>query len=250
MKNKLLAGLVGGMMLLGLVGRAEATLTTIGTATYGSSEYKLIWDENNNGNSVIWLDYSNAPDVWDNQLNWAKSLNAGGVLSYALAANYSISWGNNSWRLPTTVDGVYQFGYEGTTTAGYNITTSEMGHLFYTELGNHGLRNTDGSYNSYSPPDYFLTNVGDFNNLQGDHYWSGTEFYTGLPGAAAWNFTMRAGVQENAGEYGGGYGLAVRSGQVITSGGTESVPEPDAILLLGSGLICLVGAVAVKKTAV
>jgi hypothetical protein len=58
---------------------------------------------------------------WSHAVAWADQL------------SYS---GYNDWRLPTTVDGPYELGYDGTTTAGYNITSSEMGYMYYVNLGN------------------------------------------------------------------------------------------------------------------
>ena len=50
---------------------------------------------------------------WSHAVAWADQLTYGGY---------------KDWRLPTTVDGPFSdYGYDGTTTAGYNITTSEMG---------------------------------------------------------------------------------------------------------------------------
>ena len=50
---------------------ADTELTTIGTATYLGAEYKLIWENDNNGNSIIWLDYTRGLDAYDDQLSWA-----------------------------------------------------------------------------------------------------------------------------------------------------------------------------------
>ncbi len=164
------------MVLLMMTGVAQATLTTIGTATYndgtGAKDYNLIWDDDNNGNSVVWLDYTNARASWQAQRSWALSL--GTALSVTLNAGVSVTW-DSSWRLPNTVDGVGigKYGYEGPDengnydyTYGYNLTNSEMGHLYYEELGNLGKVDTDGSY----PSDYGLKNTGDFNNLVASWY--------------------------------------------------------------------------------
>ena len=67
-KKKILAAVAAVLFLLTITGMANATLTTIGTASYndgtGSADYNLIWDDNNNGNSVVWLDYANSAPNW------------------------------------------------------------------------------------------------------------------------------------------------------------------------------------------
>ncbi len=239
MKKGIISAGAAGLLLLGAVS-SNATLTTIGTATYGGSDYNLIWDDDNNGNSVVWLDYSNALTNWSGQNSWAAGLD--GSLTYNIDSAYSVSWTDDDWRLGSTVDGVNQYGYDGTTTGGYNITTSEMGHLFYTELGNSGYRNLDGSYNSYSAPDYFLTETGDFDNLIASLYWSGTEYANYSD--TAWFFGMVYGNQDTNHQHYNGHGLALRSGQVSTD---HPVPEPATMLIFGTGLTVLIGAKRRKK---
>ena len=57
-----------------LTGTANATLRVIGTATYNGIAYKLIWDDDNNGRSVVWLDFANGRLTHDAQLAWASGL--------------------------------------------------------------------------------------------------------------------------------------------------------------------------------
>jgi len=227
--KKVLIALVAGLALVCMMtGPARASLTTIGTATYGDSNYNLIWDNDNNGNSVVWLDYSNQSIGWSDQNAWAAALNTT-ITSYNINPGFTVDWGSSAWRLPSTVDGKYSYGVNGNTSGGYNITTSEMGHLYYTELGNPGYLDTSGNNQS----EYGLTNTGDFEHLIADWYWSGTE-YAEDP-SSAWGFGMSYGVQANYFKDYPHYGLAVRSGQV------SAVPVPGAIWLLGSGLIGLLG---------
>jgi len=224
MKKRFLSVLATGLFFLSMTGMANAALTTIGTATYGGSDYNLIWDDDNNGNSVVWLDYTSARNEWTAQNAWAAGLDS--ALSYNIDdAAYTVAWDDTAWRLPGTVDGVYVLGYDGTTTGGFNITSSEMGHLYYEELGNLGYYATDGTN---PQPGWGLHNTGDFANLIESWYWSGTG-YADNPDYA-WDFSMPKGPQNRHYKQLDGCGLAVRSGQV------SAVPIPAAIWLLGSGL--------------
>jgi hypothetical protein len=186
--------LVALVMLFGFLVQAHATLITIGQAQYGGQNYNLIWDNDSPFGSIVWLDYTTNENTWQTQVNWAAGLNSGGVLTYNIDPLYIVTWSGN-WRLPETVDGPLDdpsdWGYDGTTTAGYNITSSEMGHLFYTELGNLGYFDTSGNY--VGDGEWGLLNTGDFQNLQPDRYWSGTE-YSANP-SYAWFFDFSDGVQ-------------------------------------------------------
>ena len=63
MKKKLVS-ITTGLTMLCMAGMAHATFTTIGTATYDGSDYNLIRDDDNNDNSVVWLDYTNDATNW------------------------------------------------------------------------------------------------------------------------------------------------------------------------------------------
>lgn len=212
------------VMVLAFSMQAHADLNLIGTATYNSSDYNLIYDDDLN---VTWLDYSNAIDNWDNQVGWAAGLNTADVLTYNFNPGVTMTW-SDDWRLPTTVDGPWVHGYDGTTTGGYNITSSEMGHLFYTELGNDGAYETSGDptgCSSNSP--WCLTNTGDFQNLQPFYYWSGTEYATNTD--YVWDFSISHGFQnlDNKSSF-NFYALAVRPGLAV-------VPEPISSTLFMVG---------------
>lgn len=205
------------LLLLVLSGSALAALEVIGTASYQGNDYNLIWDDDNNGNSVIWLDYTHAPATWQNQNAWAAGLDPDGVgntegqLTITWNPGISVTWTDAAWRLPATVDGPFAYGCDGTTTGGYNITNSEMGHLYYTELGNLGCKDTSCNPSAGCQAGYGLQNQAPFQNLIASWYWSGTE-YASNP-AIAWSFHFHNGNQLNLVDlHNVGYGLALRSG--------------------------------------
>jgi hypothetical protein len=212
--------------LIFLSGAANASLTKIGTGTYGSVEYNLIYEDDQ---KLIWLDYTHGRADWQSQRDWATGLNVSGVLVYNLNPGLGVTWGGD-WRLPSTVDGPWVWGYEGTTTGGYNITTSEMGHLNYASLMNKGIVSTGGVY---PQPGWGLTNTFPFNKLLAHDYWSGTEYSSGLD--QAWYFYFYDGNQSLGVKVGEAYALAVRPAEV------SAVPVPASVLLLGSALIGLLG---------
>lgn len=123
-------------------------------------------------------------------------------------ANSLVYGGFDDWRLPTT----------NPAELGYNNTGSEMGHLFYTDMG--------------STADQSITNTANYNlfsNVQFYVYWSGPE-RTGDP-KAAWDFFTTSGPINGFGYKGVQlYAWAVRSGDVA------SIPVPAAIWLFTSGL--------------
>jgi hypothetical protein len=140
------------------------------------------------------------------------------------------------------------WGYDGTTTSGYNITTSELGRLFYTGLGNglgnQGLFDRSGT----ERPDFYdpngevvVQNTSPFAKLQlgsireEARYWSGTEFALNPDGA--WAFSTTYGYQEpNAKANPGLYAMAVHAGNIgVPDGGLTA-------MLLGAGVLALAGA--------
>ncbi len=200
---------------LGFSTQVQAGLVLRGADTLGN---RLIYDDDLD---VTWYDYSKSPDNWYNQLSWA--------------ANLSVTFGENTytnWRLPISVDGPYSNGYDGSTTTGYNITTSELGHLFYTELGNKGWTAIDGTW---PQPGWGLSNTGDFQNLINDTYWSETPHLPPTDPLHSYTFSFNYGYQSYESWDLGYRALALRPGNVFAT----VVPVPSALFLMCTGLASL-----------
>lgn len=166
-----------------------------------------------------------------------SGINADGTMSWATAQswigamNTAKYLGYNDWRLPTTLQPDASCQYQNGGSAGENCVGSEMGHLFYNELGGVAGQSIATTHN----PNYGL-----LQNLQ-SNYWSATE--SALNTNDAWYFDFRYGYQSTNSKgtiYNGNYigpnyyALAVRPGQVT------AVPVPAAVWLLVSGLAGLI----------
>jgi hypothetical protein len=184
---------------------ATAGLEVIGTALYQGKTYRLIHE---GARELIWLDYSNDHLTWAQADAWAAGLNDPGTLVYQLEPGVQVSW-EGDWRLPATPHAAYEFGYDGTSSAGFNVTSSDFGHLFHTSLGNVGNQGPDGSFPLRNAG---LKNTGPFENLKSDFYWLNE--YAEYP-ALAWFFGTHIGYHgEDEKDWPFNYAIAVRGGQV------------------------------------
>lgn len=154
----------------------------------------------------------NTKMTWQEANAWLASLNE---------KNYG---GYSDWRLPTTPPGS-EWGYDGSNGKKYNVTVSELGHLFYLGLGLQGKIAPNGTSNQT----YGLgEDTTPFTGLQPGYYWFGTTSELSDE-EAAWKFDFQHGTQflDTIDTY--AYAIAVRK--------ATPAPEPTSALLFLAGLL-------------
>ena len=193
----------------------------------------------------------NGAAVYDTDLNitWLADANYASTSNYAY--NGLMTWsqanfwaaqltvdGISGWRLPNTLQPDPSCSVQVNTSAGFqgegaHCTGSEMGHLFYTELGGLSGVPITTTHNSFYN---LFTNI----PVNFPDYWSATNYAPDT--RYAWIFGFDTGGQAIDGT--GRYYLA----WAVHPGDVAAVPVPAAASLFGSGLLGLIG-VARRKTA-
>ena len=176
------SGFIVIVLVFGLTFRTHAALVDNHDGTITDTDTGLMWLQDANYARTSGYDD-------DGLMNWFEAKIWADNLIYA---------GYDDWRLPSALnaDGSGPCQLD-------NCTDSEMGHLYYTELGNVA----NGPLNSS------LKNSVYFQNLQSGIYWSGTE-YASMPDYA-WHFHFPNGFQSIPNKSMNLYALAVRPTGVL-----------------------------------
>lgn len=191
---KLLRMLFGLFSLAAIAGSAQAALFDRGNGLVFDDDLDMTWS-NTFGGAMSW----SAAQEWIVALNTS---NAGtGYLGY------------KDWRLPTS-----------DTCLGQSCTGSEMGHLFFSELG--GAPNT--AISQHHNANYTL-----FPSLLDQQYWSGTAYAPDSNQAYIFYFNNSLTNSLPKSSL-GVHAWAVRDGDVAAP-----IPEPEtyAMILAGLGLL-------------
>lgn len=211
-------------ILVAASGAAQASLIDRGGGLIYDTDLNITWLANANygAGSSYDTDYPDGLMTWQNAMDWAANLSY-----YDSVRNVTY----DDWRLPTTLIPDASCQYQSMSASyGYNCTGSEIGHLFYSELGGVSEQYLEVAHDA----DYNL-----FANIKNGYYWSTTEY--ALDTGYAWYFDAAVGLQfiYDKAQRINFYAWAVRPGDVAAAAST--VPVPAAAWLFGSGLLGLIG---------
>lgn len=198
---------------VGFSGVANAALVDRGGGLIYDTELNITWLANANYAMTSGYD-ADGRMFWSVATTWASNLSY-----YDSVRNATYT----DWRLPSADPAC---GYS------YNCTDSEMGHLFYAELG--GVAGQDIATTRNANYNLFQNVMSAFSL-----YWSGTPYAPN--NNYAWNFNFYLGFQNADINVNTAYAWAVRDGDVAI------VPVPAAVWLFGSGLLGLIGIARRKK---
>jgi hypothetical protein len=195
-----------GVSSLGLLSVANAALETrLGGLAVYDMDLNITWLSDANYAKTSGYDADGVMS-WLDAKTWAASLSIGGI---------------TGWRLPAA----------DASCSGYNCSNSEMGHLFYEELGGKAgfpILSSSG----------FFSNIQEYFRGYDHFYWTGTEFAPDL----GWIFYFSSGHQGwglDTPHY--GFAWAVHDGDI------GLVPEPKMVAMMFIGLFAIFGFVRLNR---
>lgn len=196
------------------------------------------------GNGMIYDDVLDITWLQDSNYAQTSGYHIDGHMTWGEANTWAaqlVYGGYDDWRLPSArlMNPAFPcFADDGSCDQGYNITTSELGHMFYNNLGNQAyivvtwppINDVNTSFTDAVDGDTVS-----FLNLEYDGYggfWYEEEF--ALSTNRAWDFHFLIGMQGSTVKSGTTNAWAVRDGDVA------AVPVPAAAWLFGSALIGMI----------
>ena len=215
------------------------------TGLFSVSAQAALYDR---GNGMIYDDVLDITWLQDANYAYTSGYDADGKMTWQQANAWAAQLdhgGYNDWRLPSAnlIDET------GNCTIscnlGYNNTNSEIGHMYYNNLGNVGMYDSNGvlqagyGITNSSFADASTGNSVSILNIQEDHYWleDESEFFF----LDAWFFDTTDGNQYYELKINSSSAWAVRDGDVT------AVPIPAAAWLFGSAIVALAGGIRRSK---
>jgi hypothetical protein len=216
-KTALSLALVAG---LAASGAAQAALVDRGGGLIYDDVLNITWLQNIAHGAGSIYDWGYEYGIVTGYMTWNKAMAWADSLSYYDSVR-GVTY--NDWRLPMRAhaDGSAVCG-------GFNCTKSELGHMFYTNMGATAGQSILAGTNT--------ANLQLFTNLAQNSYWFGESF----PGYYAWELSEYGRQFVVLDEVAGHFAWAVRSGDVA------AVPEVSTWAMLMAGL-ALVGAAARRR---
>ncbi|QOJ32390.1 MAG: DUF1566 domain-containing protein [Gammaproteobacteria bacterium] len=207
--------LTGAALSLLLASAAQAALVSrLGGQAVYDTDFNITWLADANLATSNTFGVSGINDgghmSWTTANEWIAAMNTANYLGYS------------DWRLPTTPQPDPSCRTQSIGgSLGYNCTGSEMGHLFYGELGGVEYQSISMTHND---------NLDLFSIIVPAPYWSGTSY---APiSAQAWRFSFGDGLQATSLKY---YAYAIHA-WAVRDGDVGVIPIPGAVWLLGSAL--------------
>ena len=237
--NKVMVILATAGLLAG--GSAQSALYDRGGGLLYDDVLKVTWLQDANYSKTSGYDS-------DGLMDWSAANTRASSLNISRAAGESLS----GWRLasntPVGANWNFDLSFDGSADVGWNITSthSELGYMYYINLGLKGTFSPEGVYQADSGVLGNATwggqaNVGLVKNLDSTGgYWSGTVCAPHpCPADRAWGFGL-GGFQRDYSQSDNLYAWAVRPGDV------PLVPEPETYAMLLAGL-ALMGTVSRRR---
>ncbi len=196
---------------------------SLSPSTYAALVDQGLFVDSGSGLSVNLIYDTDRDITWLGDANFAKTtgFDSNGLMTWSTANSWAQGLtigGLTDWRLPRTL--VPDSSCQISPAHGVFCSGSELGHLFYSELG--GTANQ--SILTSGDPDLAL-----FDNIQNFLYWSETP-----SGGSRFAFGLDIGVQVSSNTSNGLYAWAVHDGTVTP------VPVPSSMILMGVGLAGLI----------
>lgn len=209
-------------------GAAQAALHDRGGGLIYDDVLNVTWLQDTNYSATQWANtHGNLGDV-NGIMNWGDANNWASDLAYYDSVR-NVTW--DDWRLPTSLQpDITCDAQSGGFSYGYGCTGSELGHLFYVDLGGVAGQPITSTHNSNF--ELFVNWQKYWGTGEANYYWTST-YWTGTGGGKAWGFSVAYGTV--AGIFIGEeqHAWAVRDGDVA------AIPEPStyAMFLAGLGLV-------------